>query len=490
MFLHPILIISITNYFFSPFSILFSDTLLDTFKNDISFAFIAGACGIVFLFLGNIVFSIVKSYRETNINDFINLILSDLMPLTASIKPEERIYQSVDKFSTKVEELKNGLEKSLESFHVQFKEMINLTTKQFDDSLQKILIENKISLSQQTDLIKLSEQTLSTTKTEIISRFDNLSQEAKKQVESLRKTETDLSKHVESQNLYIKEVIKNLTSLSITNEKYSQNFGDIITKLNTLTVIASTNLEQLSKSISATQEALSKEIADNIKNVSQKMIEETKLRFVDLEKQNNNIQKQYLNSLAKISDLQTEINNNHQSINSNYVDSLNRINELNTNLEKKAIDLTTVISTVLSEVEMKIKTDVEILVNSFGAIIPELSKLNTEFPNLSKQLLGIVENMEIEIKAFDKIVDSFGNKVSGEVNKYFVSITQFKTLFADHAELISKRIRNFEDLQILSNQISDNLNKITDEKFNGPLNSLQSVVSGLKINIDAYGTCQ
>ena len=29
MFLHPILIISITNYFFSPFSILFSDTLLE-----------------------------------------------------------------------------------------------------------------------------------------------------------------------------------------------------------------------------------------------------------------------------------------------------------------------------------------------------------------------------------------------------------------------------------------------------------------------------
>ena len=34
MFLHPILIISITNYFFSPFSILFSDTLLATSYSD------------------------------------------------------------------------------------------------------------------------------------------------------------------------------------------------------------------------------------------------------------------------------------------------------------------------------------------------------------------------------------------------------------------------------------------------------------------------
>ena len=34
MFLHPILIISITNYFFSPFSILFSDTLLDSCRGN------------------------------------------------------------------------------------------------------------------------------------------------------------------------------------------------------------------------------------------------------------------------------------------------------------------------------------------------------------------------------------------------------------------------------------------------------------------------
>jgi len=32
MFLHPFLIISIINYFFSPFSILFSDTLLERNK--------------------------------------------------------------------------------------------------------------------------------------------------------------------------------------------------------------------------------------------------------------------------------------------------------------------------------------------------------------------------------------------------------------------------------------------------------------------------
>jgi len=424
---------------------------MQPFLMGLSTAFYASFCGVLFMLIGNLFFSYSNNRREKNLNDTLFVISNELLPSLASAKPEERIYQSVDHFSEKVEMLTEKIRESLFDFNSRFELLIKKTTDSFNTTLDKILDENKIALNSQITNLQTSANSLVSIKDEMIKTTNSIITSNEKQFVEISNLHTRISEEsdrtTEKIHVYV-EAQSKIVSLfngagSIQEEmitKYSEHFEKL-------------------KNVGDN----ARDIIVNVANSLNGMIEKTnRLVSEHFDAISKEYDKRLLETITGFSNKAFEVFEKYDN-NTIKLDSL--INQTAENANK----LEQTLYSNLEQISEGIKNNVDNLTSSFSENLSQLTLLNKQFPEFLNGMETNNSSIKEIVKGFDSIIEKFEENVKKDVAEYFITIEkatdeiekQFKKLDTDYSSIVTE-FRSFARAQTLSIETIDRFKESVD----------------------------
>lgn len=406
---------------------------MSPFLNGLSAAFGASFLGVIFMLAGNLLYSFANRKREKNISNLLFVVSSELLPSLASAKPEEKIYQSVDHFSGKVEVLTEKIRESLFDFNSRFEVLIKKTTDSFNITLDKILDENKFALNSQIINLQSSTTHLMEIKNQMIDTAGIVTKASENQFAEISK----LHKRIDEGNAQLFNRI--------------QEYINSQAKLVGLFEDSKTNHSEMLKTYSEHFDKL-----DKVGEQTRNMIVQTSESISGILLKTNKLIEEHFNSISQEYDKRlleavTQFNNKSSEVFGKFDNNSAQLNNLINQTGQNADRLENVLLTSLAKVNEGIKISLDSLSKNFKENLSQLETMNKLFPEF---LLGMGEN-NLQIKdiigSFDSIVVRFESNVQSNVAKYFETI-----------EDITKELkRNFERIEKENSKIISNIDSFT-----------------------------
>lgn len=447
---------------------------MDPFLKGLSTAFGASFSGVVCMLIGNLVYSSANSAREREITDLLYVISNELLPSIASAKPEEKIYQSVDHFSEKVEMLTEKIKDSLFDFNSRFEVLIKKTTDSFNSTLDKILDENKIALNSQITNLQSSANYLMEIKTDIVNTAANITKTNEKQFYEVAKLhqriEEGNSQFQKSLKEYLESQAKLIGLFDVSENKQTdliESYSKHFLKLNELGELAKNIIIQTSESLNVMLEKTNRQIEEHF----------------------NNISKEYDRRLLEAVEV---VHNKSSEVFDKFNNNSVRLDELIGKTAQNANLLEDTLKTNLNQLEEALRKNINNLTDTFKENLTQLGTLNKQLPQF---LNGMQENnsqIKTTISSFDTIIGRFESNIQNNVAEYFKKIekvtgeleSHFKNMQQEYKRIISS-VESFRNSLEVRSDLVKEFQK-TVESTMRPIDAFRKAGEDVRLKFDSF----
>lgn len=450
---------------------------IEPFLKGIDVAFASSLSGIICTLLGRFIFQAIRQFRERNIREVLVVINSELLPITASERPEDKIFQSVENFSQKVETLTERIEAQLTDFNTRFDDLVQKTTGAFKETFTMIVDENKVALNVQVKTLKESTASLDETRQDIANKLVDVTAKSEVQVQSLAEIQQRMKAEAEAfstaridYHQKEEEIIKGLTEYSGKQKELMEVYGDNFKGLAQLGEQAVDNQKKTNETLAENVQRIENSIMSNLEGLLEKFEEMLSNNLLESGKKHSELHEKYKTTYQELDGLGKTMTANVAQINEKHFEVLDEIgkkifkniDDLNDIFQQK----TTEISEILDKKRKEILDEYTENLKKLGEI-GQTSAENIAVVN--QKTLETVENVEIRIAAkqndlarelSEKLgaisteLDNKHKEIFDEYKEHLEKLDQLEKL--SEKNLITSNKRIFESTANIEGKISEN----------------------------------
>jgi ABC-type transporter Mla subunit MlaD len=489
---------------------------IEPFLKGIDVAFGSSLSGIICTLLGRFIFQAIRQFRERNIREVLVVINSELLPITASERPEDKIFQSVENFSKKVEDLTGRIEAQLKDFNTRFDDLVQKTTGAFEKTFTMIVDENKIALDKQVETLQESTASLNETRRDIANKLVDVTAKSEVQVQSLTDIQRRIKEEAEAFETAHKdyhqkeeEIINRLTEYSDKQKELMDVYGDNFKGLAQLGQQAVESQKKTNETLAKNVEKIENSITSNLDTLLEKFKEMLFNSLQVFDSKHSDLHEKYKTTYQELDGLGKTMTENVTQINQKHFEVLDRIE---TRIFKNIDDLNDIFQQKATEISENLDKKRKEMIAEYTENLKKLGEIGQtsakDIAAVNQKILETVDNVETRIAenqnelarelseklgAISTELDNKHKQIFDEYKKHLEKLDQLETLSEKNLKITNERI--FEGTANIEKKISDNFNQFSNqlnqdvigilEKFEKKHRELQT---NYKENFQALGT--
>ena len=447
-------------------------------------AFVSSLSGIICTLLGRFIFQSIRQFRERNIREVLVVVNSELLPITASERPEDKIFQSVENFSQKVETLTERIETQLTDFNKRFDDLVQKTTKAFEKTFRMIVDENKIALDVQVETLKESTASLNETRQDIANKLVDVTDKSEIQVQSLAAIQQKIKTEAEAFETARKdyhqkeeEIIKTLTDSSDKQKQLLEVYGDNFKGLAQLGEQAVENQKKTNETLARNVEKIEKSIMSNLQDLLEKFQEMLSKNLEESDKKHSELHEKYKTTYQELDGLGKTMAENVTQINQKHFEVLVEIGK---RIFKNIEDLNSIFEQKTAEISENLDKKRKEMQDEYTENLKKLGEIGQtsaqDIAAVNQKILETVDNVETRIAANQndlamELSEKLGTLSTELDNKHKEIFDQYKANLEklDQLEKLSQQNlttsneKMFQSIEAIEGKISENFSQFSNQ---------------------------